>query len=374
MFQFSLRKMILNFKYFRTLRKMPDPPQTGTGKRVLIMIPSLARGGAQRVVLRLTDSLAEKCSIYVLIEQEKENIYQLSSRTETLFLPHFYHDISRLLSAHYVRILKKKYHIDVSLSLLFSMNWRNVFSKGKEKVIVSERNNPKIAHQKTYRMTHLVNALADHVVFQTKEVQSFYCRSTQAHSSILPNPVSVSCLASAERKPRIVNPARLHENKNQTMLIRAFALFLPAHPEYTLTIYGEGELQEELKALISNLNLEGKAFIHENVADIHEQIADAGMFVLSSNAEGMPNALLEAMMMGLPCISTACTGAKEVIQNGVNGLLTEVGNTEELAAAMAWMADHPEQAEIMRHNAMKTAEAFRTEKVIGQWEKLILEP
>ncbi len=368
----TIREIVNDFRCCRALRRMPDPPRNRDGKNVMIMISSLSRNGAQRIAVRLAEELAGICNVYLVYEQEKKEIYPVSGQVEVIRKPPFRHDFLHLFSFYYIRMLKKKYRIDVSLSMLLGMNCKNIFSKGKERVIVSERNNPKIAYPKTFLITKLVYALADHVVFQTEEVRSLYCRYTQKHSSILPNPVSVTCQASPERKPRIVNAARLHKNKNQDMLIRAFALFLPKHPEYNLDIYGEGTEKQKLKELVDTLDLEGKVAIHDNVPDIHEQIADAGMFVLSSNTEGMSNALLEAMMMGLPCISTACTGSKEIIQNGVNGLLTEIGNTEELADAIARMADHPEQAEIMRQNAMKTAEKFQAEKVMKQWRELIL--
>lgn len=346
----------------------PDPER----KNVLIMVDSIKRCGAQRVACQAASALAAKFNVILLICREREDTYSLDPRVQLVCLPTIYYGNRRKVAILYTRAIKEKYRIDISLSLLHQMNCLNLYSKGEECVIVSERNNPRLAYPETFSECKKIYDRADHVIFQTREVQSMFSEKAQAHSSILPNPVSVSCLAEDVRKPRIVNVARLHRNKNQVLLIKAFAEFLQGHPQYTLSFYGEGPEDKSLRNLSVKLGIDDKVIFHGNVQDIHEQIADAGMFVLSSNTEGMPNALLEAMMMGLPCISTNCTGAKEVIHNKENGLLTEMGNVESLASAMAYMADHSEEAERMRKSAMLTAESFRKENVMGQWERLFL--
>lgn len=341
-------------------------------KKVLILIDSIGRAGAQRVASNLAAGLADKCNVVLMTYREKENTYRIDPRVHLICMPKYYYGRQERLHIRYLRNVKRVYQIDVSLSMLHTMNCLNVYTKGRDRVIVSERNNPRLAYPDTYQKCREIYDQADHVIFQTEEVRSMFSETARAHSSVLPNPVSVTCYAENIRKPRIVNAARLHKNKNQELLIRAFAKFLPGHSGYTLSFYGDGPEEAALKKLAGELGIDDRVIFHGNVPDIHEQIADAGIFVLSSNTEGMPNALLEAMMMGLPCISTNCTGSKEVILDGVNGLLTEMGNVQALADAMAYMADHPEEADRMRKEAMKTAEAFRKEKVMALWERLVL--
>ncbi len=354
------------------IRNIPEWSFLENKKTVMIMVSNLNRAGAQRVACRVASGLTDTCNVVLLYKWEKNNEYDVDNRVKKIFMPHFHYDILKVFSLLYLRKMKKQYRIRVSISFLYEMNYLNLFSKNRDFVIVSERNNPRLAYPEQFRRTKIFYALADHVIFQTEEVRSLYGSRTRRHSSILPNPVAVGCLASDVREKRIVNAARLEKNKNQAMLIRSFALFLPRHPEYRLDIYGEGSLVNELKALAEELKLENSVIFHGNVPDIHEQIADAGMFVLSSNVEGMPNALLEAMMMGLPCISTSCTGAKEVIKDGYNGLLTAIGNVEAMAEAMAKMADNPELAESCRKNAMLTTEAFRESRVMKQWKSFVV--
>lgn len=346
----------------------PDPGK----KKILIMIDSLGRAGAQRVACLLASGLAEKCCVVLLVYKKKAQIYPVDKRVKLIYMPTFYYGNKEKANTKYVSALKKAYRIDTAVSLLHQMNLLNVFSKGEERVIVSERNNPKLAYPDDFPVCQDIYGRADYVIFQTKEVQGMFDESIRDHSCVLPNPVSVTCHAKDIRKKRIVNVARLHKNKNQELLIRAFALFVSDHPDYTLSIYGDGPERMMLKRLAGQLGVEDKVILHGNVPDIHEQIADAGMFVLSSNTEGMPNALLEAMMMGLPCITTNCTGAKEVVENRVNGIVTETGNVNALSMAMSFMADYPEEADRMRMNAMRKAEDFHKEKVLYQWEELIL--
>ena len=104
----------------------------------------------------------------------------------------------------------------------------------------------------------------------------------------------------------IVNVGRLIEQKNQKLLIEAFGKALPRIPDYVLIIYGDGYLREKLGKQIQDSGLTGKVKLVGFVHDLENRIYDSALFVLSSDFEGMPpNALLEAMALGLPVISTA---------------------------------------------------------------------
>ena len=336
-------------------------------KNVLVIVTSKSKGGAQRVACQVASGLTAHYNVALIFGSDARYFYPLDERVRLLHIPLLYFDPLDLIKTQMLRRLKQDLRIDLSISLLLNMNRLNVRSKGRDRVIVSERNNPAVAYPETFAETKRIYAKADHVVFQTREVQSLYDEQTRAHSSILPNPVSVHALAAEQPAKKIVNVARLHDNKNQALLIRAFARFLPRHPGYTLEFYGEGSLLKPLKKLAKELGVQDAVIFHGNVDDVHEQIADAACFVLSSNVEGMPNALLEAMMMGLPCISTRCTGAKEVIRDGENGLLVEIGDEDGLVKALNRMIDDPALARRCAKNAVETAEDFRVENVIGQW-------
>ena len=124
--------------------------------------------------------------------------------------------------------------------------------------------------------------------------------------------------------------------KNFPLLLQAFAKFSGRHPDYRLRIFGEGELREELTALARELEIAEKVELPGRSTTLLEKMNSAAMFVLSSDYEGMPNALIEAMCLGLPVISTAVSGATDLIQNGENGsfgiLFFKVFNTLPISA------------------------------------------
>jgi glycosyltransferase involved in cell wall biosynthesis len=166
---------------------------------------------------------------------------------------------------------------------------------------------------------------------------------------------------------------RLNKQKNYDMLLHAFERFQQVHDDYILKIYGVGEEEEHLKKLTKTLNIEGKVFFEGFRTDIHYVLKKTGMFVMSSDYEGLSNALLEAMAMGIPCISTDSPpgGARMVIQHGENGLLVPVGDVEELAQSMKYLVEHSQEAQIMGNNALKLREQCEINHICNQWMKLI---
>ena len=162
---------------------------------------------------------------------------------------------------------------------------------------------------------------------------------------------------------------RLKRQKNQESLIKAFAAFNNEHPGHTLHIFGKGELENELRQLVSELSLERSVFFEGFVTNVHEAIRDAEMFVLSSNYEGMPNALLEAMMMGLPCVTTSYEGVEELLGDSGCCLIVPVGDNLALAGAMARIAEEPQLRSLLSQKATAFSERFTVDRVIPLWEK-----
>jgi glycosyltransferase involved in cell wall biosynthesis len=170
-----------------------------------------------------------------------------------------------------------------------------------------------------------------------------------------------------EKKRRIVSAARLMKQKNQLMLIESFAQIKQDFPDYTLTIYGEGPFRDTLEARIAELNLTDSVFLPGKVQNVFDCIADADLFVLSSDFEGMPNALIEAMCLGLPVISTKVSGATDLIEHGHNGLLTEVGDTNQLTECMRQMLADPQLRLRCAGNALEINERLQVDGIIRQW-------
>lgn len=187
--------------------------------------------------------------------------------------------------------------------------------------------------------------LADAVVLQTKASMSFFPKRVLKKSIILHNPMTPEFdidRYEGERLKEIVSVGRIDENKNQELIIDAFANIADKYPDYKLVLYGEGDLRQTLIDKVNKIGLSDRILLPGRVSDVAEKIKKASVFVLSSNTEGSPNALIEAMMLGLPVVSTDCPcgGPKELIEDGVNGLLVPVGDVKKMQEALQKVLDN----------------------------------
>ena len=215
--------------------------------------------------------------------------------------------------------------------------------------------------------------LADGCVFQTEQAKAWFPESLQKKSAVIMNQVSDAFFSRppAAERGEIAAVGRLSAQKNHALLIRAFSR-LPDTGD-RLVIYGEGELRPALEALVEELGLSGRVLLPGQCDDVPRALGCAKLFVLPSDYEGMPNALLEAMALGLPCISTDCPcgGPASVIRSGENGLLVPTGDEEALSRAMAALLSDAERRRTLAENARQTAEGFRPDAVFRQWEAYI---
>ena len=204
-------------------------------------------------------------------------------------------------------------------------------SKISGKVLFAERGDP--FDKKDYNLylrllRYFANKRINGFVFQSNGAMSCFGNSVKMKSTVIPNSIYIKNIAAysflGNRDKVIVNVGRLHPQKNQNLLIEAFSKIASNYPEYNLVIFGDGELQCVLEAKIRNLNLSTRVKILPPTKDIFSKIYRASIFVLSSDFEGMPNALMEAMALGIPSISTDCSpgGARDLIVEGKNGWIT----------------------------------------------------
>ena len=236
------------------------------------------------------------------------------------------------------------------------------------RMFVSERNDPRQGLQGPLRDWAYGRATV--IAVQTRECMRYFPEKLQKKMMVIPNPVDPSVPEPflGERRRSVVFVGRLHRQKNPELLLRAFAVFQKDYPAYVLEMFGKGELEEELKRIAAELGIKGKVIWHGFCPDVRKQIADAGMYVLSSDFEGISNSMLEAMAMGIPVIATDCPigGCAEYIQNGRNGLLVPVGDQKAMADAMRRLAGDPGFALAVSKNGSKIREQFPIEAVAEQ--------
>ena len=175
-----------------------------------------------------------------------------------------------------------------------------------------------------------------------------------------------------ERKKVFAAVGRLEPQKNFPMLIKAFSEFHKEEKDYQLIIYGEGKERTNLEKLIKQLNLEGSVSLPGRNKDVLNAINDSAAFILSSDYEGMPNALIEAMCMGMPVISTDCPsgGPRELIENQENGILIPVGDEDALVDALFSIIDVT-LAEKMSKKSSELRYALTSISIFENWEKYL---
>ena len=351
-------------------------------RTLLFYINSLHRGGAQRVMVQLAGRFAEAGWKTVLVSSyREEDEYPLPEGVERVVIEQektragaLRRNLSRITA---LRRLLLQYRPAALISFMAEPNFRAVLAaRGLPvKVIVSVRNDPEKEYAgRLFRFVgQRILPLADGCVFQTAAQRAWFPEKLRKKSAVIMNQADARFFDRPARKePRdIVAVGRLTAQKNHALLIRAYAALGPV--EDRLLIYGEGELRAELEALIRELGLEGRVLLPGLSEDVARDIENAKLFVLPSDYEGMPNALLEAMALGLACISSDCPcgGPKELIADGVSGLLFPVGDREALSACLRRLLEDDETRRALARAAREKAEDFRPEAVFGRWENYV---
>lgn len=214
------------------------------------------------------------------------------------------------------------------------------------------------------------------VIVQTERMKEYFPRYLRRKCIKLPNSLGSDFLQIPDdRIPNntIVTVGRCNENKNQKMLIDAFAKISDKYPNVDVVIYGEGESRGTLLEYIDRIGFTDRISMPGDVNGVKELIKNSLMFVLTSDTEGMPNALMEAMALGIPVISTDCPcgGPAELIHSGENGILIPVGDTDALAKEMKRLLDDVELRQRIGNAASKIVCDLTEEKVIKQWVSVI---
>lgn len=347
-------------------------------KKIIIVTRSMYGGGAERVIAQLAkyfDSIKIECKI-ITIDDEKV-FYELPNGVELIPIGKKSSNkiLDRLLRYKEVRNIIINENADVVLSMpedigiyvIPSMLMSNI------PVVVSERNNPWVMPDKkiTRIMRRIFYNYVDGIIFQTEEAATFFKKNIREKGVILSNPLDLDRIPNqykGERRKEIVAAGRLVEQKNFELLIRAFAEFYKENNDYRLVIYGEGRLRTKLEEISRELLPEGKCILPGKSSNLLEEIKDAAMFVLSSDFEGVPNVLIEAMATGIPVISTDCPsgGPAVLIDNEKNGMLIPVNDKIELIKAMEKLKD-PIRATMIANNALKIREELGSDRIYVKW-------
>lgn len=350
--------------------------------RIVFAIPGLGFGGAERVVSILASQLVkDNHDVKIILTSGNKKIaYDLSQNVEIDFLPPKINVLKRWLLFRKKCLEYKAEAIIAFMDTVGVMAACFMMHSGIP-VITSERNDPTEKSRKlsfTFKALKAISVfLTKGYVFQSEGARNSYPKVCQRKSTIILNPIEDDCIPNRDNNEielSIVNVGRLHNQKNQAMLISAFANSLFCKNGYVLHIYGDGELKTKLQSQVFNLGIEKKVILEGNQKDVLEKIKNASLFVLTSNYEGLPNALMEAMAIGIPCISTDCSpgGARMLINsNNSNGIIVPCENAEKLTTAMDYLYTHRDIMKSMGEKGKYIKEKANVVSITAQWVEFI---
>lgn len=242
-------------------------------------------------------------------------------------------------------------------------------------IVVSERNDPRNDGRGNIMLKYCdwVYKRANAIVFQTSYQQHCFSKRHENRSCIIPNPINVPQSGKIDEDPNlIVTAGRLHPAKNHKMLICAMSIVKDQIPDAKCKIYGDGELKSELRKLIDDKGLQSTVFLEGRKDNISNYIGKAKIFAMSSDYEGLSNALMEAMMMGKICISTNYNGVEDLIEDGINGIVVPMGDEQEMAKAIIRaLSDSDGKNDLMREKAKEKMAQCTPEQIMKRWDNVI---
>lgn len=278
-----------------------------------------------------------------------------------------------------IRKIIKKVDPDLIVSFMPYPSISSIVAKAglKKKIVISERGDPEIYKGFIKLLGHRIMACADGAVFQLESARDFYSKTKLYNKSIvIPNAVTVLKKNRIERvrKNEIAYVGRFDiKQKRQDIMIKAFARILKDFPDVKLVFYGDGPDEHIIRKMVSDFKIDKNVIFAGRVTSVEENIKDKRLFVLSSDYEGIPNALIEAMCAGVPCVATDCTpgGARFLIENEVNGLIVPKGNPEELANACCKILNDPELGERLGTNAQAIIDRLSPDVIYAKWNDFL---
>ena len=361
-------------------------------KSIAFHLNCLCQGGAERVVSNLANQFAkEGYKVYVATEWYDKDEFELDPRVTRVHVGLREDDekknriVKFLLRVRYLKEFVKEYKPDVLVAFAHRANYRALMAAGNSNipVVISIRINP-IGYYDAFSDSVQIRWLfpkAAGCVYQTKEQKDFFKPYLQDNSRIIMNPINPKYFGNPlpeVREKAVVHHARLVDFKNQPMLVRAFLKVHKKHPEYVLRIYGPDSgdgTKEILEKLIKDNQAEEYVFLMGGSNSLEKEIPKGEVYAYSSDYEGMPNSLLEAMAMGMPVVSTDCPcgGPREVIQDGENGFLIPVGDEDALADRICRLIEDKDLARRFGENARKIEEIASVDAIYNQWKDYLEE-
>ena len=327
-------------------------------KKVLLSITTLFGGGAERVVSVWANQLSHHgYDVSILLYGRSEGEYPVDNSVKIHTVADTYEDYQKL--SYFERLKKmrkivKKIKPDIMINFLPRMQiWMMLATLGmKLNRVETVRVSPwEICKNNKYErfLWKKCFSIANKVIVQTAEQAEYFSKKIQKKCFVIPNPIAEQYrdnekITYSTKNKEFIAVGRIMLQKNFDMLIRAFSKAVQTYPDIKLSIFGVGDIEDKLKELITQLNMQENIKLMGRSNKVLEELLCRDVFLMSSDFEGMPNALAEAMATGLVCVSTDCrTGPKDLIDNGVNGFLVPTGDEAKMLEAIIKLAQMPKE-------------------------------
>jgi glycosyltransferase involved in cell wall biosynthesis len=363
--------------------------------RIMFCMMTLSKGGAERVVNILSNQLSYDNEIKIVTQLNSDIAYKFNKKviiknlTNNTYSNNSIKKIFNKISIKSILNLKQEiinFSPDVIISFLPEPSFKvlilkKFFIKMKNiPIIVSVRNDPVIEYNNfVYKvLMKKLYKIANYLVLQTQDSKSYFDNIFTVKNSVIYNPVSTEFLVekyTGERDKRFVAVGRLEKQKNYQLMIDAFEMFCKKFDDFILEIYGEGTFKEKIKKYIRDKNMEDKIYLKGKIDSVSDVLYKAKGFLMSSDYEGMPNSLLEAACMGVPCVSTDCPcgGPREILDNGRSGILVPVGDVERFYEGIEEIVLNECKSEEMSKNANSNRSRYSQDIIIKEWIDIIKE-
>lgn len=357
-------------------------------KKFVFYVNSLIKAGAQRVIINLTESLISKGHQVVIVTTTiYEPEYDLPEGAKRIFPDITEEEITGNRIVNFKRRFMKLRNVwktekpDVIISFIGKNNFMAILTAWglKIPVITSVRGEPKAEYYSKLQelLAKTLMGKADGIILQTTDAKAYFPQWIQKKAVILENPLNPEFIDeyyTGERKNEIVSVGRIDANKNQKLIVDAFSQIAEEFPDVKLVLYGDGEGKEQLSNYVKTNPYQERIFLLGAVSDVKERIKKSKIFVLSSNTEGMPNALMEALALGIPCISTDCPcgGPRMLMEGKENGILVPVGDANAMADAIKRLLADEKMWKRYSENAYKASEELHPNRINKKWEDYLL--
>ena len=360
-----------------------------TNKNILFVLPRMGGGGAERVTALVANALSKqgnKVTIYTLVGGKSfypldaaiayESVDITVNRKNNL-TTYVSEAIALPKSFFSIRELIKNGHFDIVISMLVETDiivgackWTGL----RFKHVCSERNDPTRRSPKQLKILNLIYKKAALFICQSKMVADFYWDVPKSIKVVIPNPINPETLPDRSNMltHKIVAIGKLMDQKNFPLLIKSFAKISGEFPDYTLDIYGEGERRPQLESLIHELKMDERIHLKGASKQVQKDISDAELFVMSSDFEGFPNVLLEAIAIGLPVISTDfATGVARELVSEENGIVVPVGDEARMSEAIRRILSEEKMRYDMGRCNREKAKKYYTNEIIQKWDEAL---